>query len=307
VKWKKLGQIFCPNHDFDWMQSHASVPFISSFDGDIAKIYFSTRNKKQESSVGYLWYDFEKLKVLEVGETPILTKGDLGCFDDSGVMGTCMVEIDSSLRMYYIGWNLGVTVPFRNSIGVAESHDNGKTFHKLFKGPIIDRSSAEPHFVASNCVLFDQGLFKMWYLSCTEWNKDENDNIQHKYHIKYAESIDGLNWSRDGVVAIDYKDEHEYAISVPRVIKDDDLTYKMWFSARGTKNSSTYRICFAESTNGIQWIRKDDEVGIDVSLTGWDAEMIEYPFVFDYKGSRLMLYNGNGYGKSGFGLALLNI
>ena len=33
--------------------------------------------------------------------------------------------------------------------------------------------------------------------------------------------------------------------------------------------------------------------------------MICYPNVFDYNGNRYMLYNGNAYGKSGFGLAIL--
>lgn len=306
MKWVKLGQIFCPTKHFNWMNSHASVPFVGSLEGQIAKIYFSSRNKNQESSIGWIWYDLEKLAVLEVGENPCLSKGELGSFDDSGVMGSCMVETNSALRMYYIGWNLGVTVPFRNAIGIAESYDNGKTFQKLFKGPVLDRSNREPHFVASNCVLFDKNIFKMWYLSCTEWIKDKNGKIHHKYHIKYAESNDGIDWNREGKVAIDFKDDYEYAISVPRVIKDSHSDYKMWFSARGTKDSSTYRICYAESTDGTQWIRKDREVGINTSAEGWDAEMIEYPCVFDYKESRFMLYNGNGYGRTGFGLALLD-
>jgi len=55
----------------------------------------------------------------------------------------------------------------------------------------------------------------------------------------------------------------------------------------------------------LRWKRKDREVGIDVSASGWDSEMIEYPFVFDHKGERYMLYNGNGYGKTGIGLAVL--
>ncbi len=38
---------------------------------------------------------------------------------------------------------------------------------------------------------------------------------------------------------------------------------------------------------------------------GWDSEMIDYPFDFDHKGHRYMLYNGNGYGKTGFWLAVL--
>jgi hypothetical protein len=49
----------------------------------------------------------------------------------------------------------------------------------------------------------------------------------------------------------------------------------------------------------------DSRAGIGVSASGWDSEMIEYPFVFDHAGARYMLYNGNGYGKSGFGIAVL--
>jgi hypothetical protein len=53
-------------------------------------------------------------------------------------------------------------------------------------------------------------------------------------------------------------------------------------------------------------VRQDEASGIDVSQSGWDANMIEYPFVFDHAGRRYMLYNGNGYGATGFGLAVLD-
>jgi hypothetical protein len=75
----------------------------------------------------------------------------------------------------------------------------------------------------------------------------------------------------------------------------------MWFSKRGT----SYRIGYAESTDGLDWRRMDSEVGIDVSPSGWDSEMVEYPCVFDAAGRRWMLYNGNGYGRTGIGLAEL--
>jgi len=207
--------------------------------------------------------------------------------------------------MYYIGWNLGVSVPFRNSIGIAESKDGGKTFEKPYAGPIIDRIKDEPHFVASNCVIYDKGLYRIWYLSCTGWFRDETGKVMHKYHIKYAESADGIEWERKGIIAIDYLDEYEYAISVPRVLKDQDGLYRMWFSSRATKETPSYRIRYAESIDGITWVRKNKEVGLDVSDDGWDSEMVCYPFIFDHKGRRYMLYNGNGYGKTGFGLAVL--
>ena len=101
-------------------------------------------------------------------------------------------------------------------------------------------------------------------------------------------------------MAIDYSDDSEYAISRPSVIRDRDC-WRMWFSHRG----SAYRIGYAESLDGIHWKRLDADCQIDVSESGWDSEMIEYPFVFDHDGSRYMLYNGNGYGKTGFGLAVL--
>ena len=120
---------------------------------------------------------------------------------------------------------------------------------------------------------------------------------QHRYHIKYAESVDGIEWKREGVVCIDYASEDEYAISRPCVIRDGGL-YRMWFASRG----ESYRIRYAESVDGLSWTR--GESGIDVSEGGWDSEMLAYPYVFTRGADYYMLYNGNGYGKTGIGLAL---
>lgn len=123
---------------------------------------------------------------------------------------------------------------------------------------------------------------------------------KHYYHIKYAESLNGIDWERKGIVCIDFKSNDEYAIARPCVLKEEGI-YKMWYSYRG----ESYRIGYAESKDGIQWERKDKEAGIDVSATGWDSEMICCPHVFEHNGEKYMLYNGNGYGKTGIGLAVL--
>lgn len=75
----------------------------------------------------------------------------------------------------------------------------------------------------------------------------------------------------------------------------------MWYSRRGT----SYRIGYAESADGLSWRRLDHQDGIEVSDSGWDSEMIAYAYVFDAEGERYMLYNGNGYGATGIGLAVL--
>ena len=288
-RWNKIGQVFCPFGENEWMYSHASVPIAEQVDGDIYRIYFSSRNKYGQSYTGYLLIDVNRpLEILDISKTPVLAPG-----------ATWLSKHNGKRFLYYIGWNLGVTVPFRNSIGLAIS-ENGADFHKYAEGPIVDRSMTEPHFTASCCVLSGQDMWRMWYLSCTDWII-RNGRPEHRYHIKYATSNDGISWKREGLIAIDYSNPAEYAISRPAVVRDND-GWKMWFSHRG----SSYRIGYAESLDGVNWNRLDADCQINVSKSGWDSEMIEYPFVFKHNGRFYMLYNGNGYGLTGFGLAVLD-
>jgi hypothetical protein len=238
-------------------------------------------------------------EILCWSEKPVLGVGELGTFDESGAMGDWIVAQEGNFFLYYTGWNLGVTVPFRNAIGLAVSEDGGHNFVRYSKGPILDRNIHDPCFVSNSCILVDKEKWRMWYLSCDQW-KIEGDIPKHYYHLKYAESDDGIQWERNGIVCIDFRSQDEYAISRPSVLKNGGK-YKMWYSYRGR----SYRIGYAESDNGIEWVRKDEEVGIDVSESGWDSEMIEYPYIFDHEGQRYMLYNGNGYGRTGIGLAVL--
>ena len=297
--WRKRGLVFCPSGEMPWMKSHAAVPIAESLGNNEFRIYFSSRDDLNRSYTGYVVVDIDRPDcILELSKEPVIGPGELGEFDDSGAMACWLSTHEGKKFLYYVGWNLGVTVPFRNSIGLAKStKHNG--FKRYSSGPIVDRSIHEPHFCASCCVIPGSNLWRMWYLSCTDWRM-RNGKPEHRYHIKYAESLDGINWQRNGLVAIDFSNEQEDAISRPSVMVDADRL-RMWYSHRG----DSYRIGYAESVDGLQWERLDHQVGIDVSATGWDSEMIEYPFVFDHAGQRYMLYNGNGYGQTGFGLAVL--
>lgn len=299
MKWRKLGRVFCPNDNRDWMKTHASAAVAEHIENDTYRIYFGTRDHLNRSYIGYVIIDLSSPNnILEQSSSPVLAPGELGTFDDSGAIPTWLSTMDNTRYLYYIGWNLGVTVPFRNSIGLAVSHD-GSNFKRYAAGPIVDRSLQEPYFCASCCVLPGNDFWRMWYLSCVGWSM-VNGAPHHRYHIKYAESDDGICWRRNGLVAIDFRNDNECAISRPSVMFDHDC-WRMWYSYRGL----AYRIGYAESEDGRNWIRRDGLAGIDVSSSGWDSEMIEYPFVFDHKGQRFMLYNGNDYGRSGFGLAIL--
>ncbi len=74
----------------------------------------------------------------------------------------------------------------------------------------------------------------------------------------------------------------------------------MWYSVRGP----SYRIGYAESADGIGWVRRDSTSVVDPSDTGWDSEMTTYPVVVRRGDRFYMLYNGNDYGRTGIGLAV---
>lgn len=282
------------------MRTHAAMPFAEPLQGHRVRIYFNSRDRQNRCHVGYLETDLRRPdKVLFLSPQPLLSPGRLGSFDEDGVMLSWKVPLKGKNYIYYAGWNLGVSVPFRNSIGLAYEKKEGKAFQRAFDGPLLDRGIHDPCFITNPCVLKEKGVWKMWYLSCVRWKKLKS-GPRHWYHLKYAESKDGIEWKREGKVCIDFKNDREYAISRPCVLKEGSL-YRMWYAYRGDR----YRIGYAESKNGVDWDRKDEEVGIDISPSGWDSEMVENPFVFKQGGHHYLLYNGNAFGKTGFGLARL--
>ena len=167
----------------------------------------------------------------------------------------------------------------------------------------LNRDEIDPYSTFAPFVLKDKGIWRMWYVSLIKW-EEKNNELKHYYHIKYAESLDGINWKKEGKICIDFKNTLEYAIARPCVIKRGN-TYKMLYSYRAGEKNLTYRIGYAESMDGINWERMDEKMNLSISESGWDSEMVCYPYVFEYNDKLYMLYNGNGYGKTGIGLAVL--
>jgi len=303
MKWEKLGRIFTPQGQRNWMASHASVPTPEHVGGDLFHIYFSPRDDKKRSHVACLVIDITKPHdILEISETPALSPGALGTFDDSGAMCSWVFRHADQRILFYIGWSLGVTVPWSTAIGLARcSLKDPPVFHRYSDGPIIGRSVFDPFFAAGPFVLIEGSVWRMWYLSGTGWGGTAN-KVLPRYNLRYAESLDGMHWQSTGLPCIDHEHLGEVAIARPFVIKDP-CAYKMWFCYRG--DDFGYRVGYAESSDGLIWERLDHKAGLELSSEGWDSEMTAYPAVFDHKGTRYMLYCGNNYGETGFGLAVM--
>lgn len=301
-KWRKIGLVYCPAGESHWLKTHAANPVVDHVSGNTFKVYFSSRDEQNRSQICSLMMDVKnnEARVIQDSIQHVLSHGDIGYFDDSGVTVTGLMRRNSRIYLYYLGWNLCKTIPFRNSIGIAVSNDQGKSFERYSNAPIIDRNIIDPISLSYPFLLLDADKYRIWYGSCEEW---QGSSVRdYFFSIKYAESKDGITWTRLGSYSLKCDRDVEDAIARPHVIKDQDR-FRMWYSK---KKGEFYKIGYAESIDGINWQRLDSHVGIDVSPEGWDSEMIEYPFVFDHDGERYMLYNGNGYGKTGFGLAVFD-
>ncbi len=300
--WKKQGLIFNPNQKYDWIHSHCQLPVANHLGGDVYRVYFAGRTKEQRSHIGFVELDITNpYNILTISNEPVLTPGPIGFFDEHGVFPASVVDYGDKKFMYYIGWNQGYKQPlFYASIGLAISTDNGQTFQRHSKAPLLSRSEHDPCLVTSPHVFIDGDIWRMTYVSGVKWEEIDGQ-LKSYYHIKYAESKDGINWDRKGIVAIDLQSEEETNVARSSIIKEDGI-YKMWYCyVRGT---TPYRIGYAESKDCIVWQRKDDQAGITVSGNGFDSEMICYPNVVVHNNRKYMFYNGNRFGYDGFGLAI---
>jgi predicted GH43/DUF377 family glycosyl hydrolase len=299
MTWVKKGLIFKPEGQRDWVVSHAMLPTADRIDGDLFRIYFSGRDDNNRSRIGYIEVNMnEPEKILRLSDDPVLDLGELGCFDDNGVSPTWITHNGGKTFLYYFGWNKGSTVRAAEVSGLAISSNDGRTFVRHSRAPVIDRTDMEPCLIlVVSCVLVEGKKWRMWYDSADRWMSSELP----RYNIKYAESTDGIHWTRNGIVSVDYKSEEESRVSRACVLREGEF-YRMWYCY--AMGSGGYRMGYGESDDGIHFTRKDDKVGIDVSESGWDSEMICYPNVFEHKGLKYMLYCGNGYGRTGFGYAV---
>lgn len=299
-QWTKLGQLYVPTPEgrHPKLMTHAANPLPIHIEGDIYRILYNGRDIQNRSSVGAVDIDILKRQIVNEYHEPFFEYGPVNSFYSHGVsIGSCYI-VDDIQYLFFMGWQIPEQGHWRGDIGRLIVHPDLTL--ELDRNFLINSDSLDPLSLSYPCVLGskEEG-FHMWYGSTITWDAG-NDEMIHV--IKYAFSPDGHTWRREGV-AVPYRIGYAQAFSRPSVYRNKDGRLDMWFSYRGSPGK-TYRIGYATSSNGKDWELLLDMSGIDVSDQGWDSEMIEYPYVFEHKGEQYMLYNGNSYGKSGFGLAI---
>lgn len=312
-RWIKKGHIFSPDGRYPWMKEYAQVPTVLPL-ADRLRVYISTRGNREKDGNFQAYSTYVDLdvdnpaKVIAVHDRPILELGDIGTFDQFGVMACSTIPVGKEIWLYYGGWNRCAGVPYHHAIGLAVSKDGGATFSRYSKGPIITRSPEEPYLHNGPSVMKIGNQFHMWYGTGLKWVKNENA-LEPIYVTAHATSNDGIRWKNNGIPILAPKVEDECQ-SIPAVVKLGDR-YHMWFSYRcglDFRNADRgYRIGYAWSDDLTHWNRNDELGGLELSPGNvWDSQMVCYPRVIEVKDKIYMFYNGNYFGQNGFGYAVLD-
>jgi hypothetical protein len=298
---QRMGLVAIPS-GAAWHNSHCQNPFPQPLTATRHRIHFACRDDRNRSRGGWADVEIEDgvLRVVRTAAQPSIELGRLGAFDDAGAMPGSLVEDGDRILLFYTGWTLARAVPFFFFIGAAESRDGGESFRRLSEAPVLGRNAHDPFLTGAPWVIKENGRFRMWYISGTKWVAgDEKDPAPvHYYSVKHATSTNGFDWETDDRLCLPYL-ENEHAIARPVVTKDK-TGYRMIYSAR--RLGETYRIYTASSADGLTW-QRDPQPLLDVAPSGWDSEMVCYGCMLTSQTGSYLLYNGNAYGRDGFGAA----
>lgn len=299
--WRKLGLIYCPPDvpTHPKLATHAANPVALQLNADVFRVFFNGRDAQQRSSIGAIDLDLRSRRVVQKLETPLFTHGPEGSFYSNGISLGNICRINDQNTLLFMGWGVTTDGRWRGNLGRLTVNPDS-TLRMDHPRPLLVADGKDPISLSYPWGIqdADKNIF-MWYGTTHAWDAGNGEML----HIIHASSSpDGECWTRHGQV-LEYKIGASQAFSRPSVIRNKDGSMEMWVSFRGGP-ADPYRIGYALSEDGKIWDWRPNGAGISASVTGWDSEMIEYPFVFDHEGERWMLYNGNGYGRTGFGLAV---
>lgn len=298
MQWKKLGVIFNISNDYNSLDvySHAVNPVPLLLKDNIYRIFFSVRDSNGKSNVSFFDFDFETLEILYFDKYVSLNHGNSKLdIDESGISIGCL--FDNSI--YYMAWQNLENQHWRGDIAYADLLPDLKTFEKPQNQLFMGVDEEDKISLSYPFILSDYNVYHLWYGSTETWDYGNGEML---HVIKYAVSTDMKNWTKSGC-CISPEIGVSQAFSRPCVIKVSEHDWHMWYSYRGNKDK--YKIGYANSINGVDWnVFNNQQNVVYCSESGWDSEMVCYPYVFQHKDKLYMLYNGNGYGKTGIGLAV---
>jgi hypothetical protein len=299
--WQKKGLVFATARQGigGWMRHSALTPTPLQLDDERIRVYAGFRDEQGVSRIGYVDLRADDpTVVVNVSREPALDVGRGGCFDDNGIILGDVVQGPGGLHLFYVGFQRVARAKFLAFTGLAVSGDGGEHFRRVQETPILDRAPGRSTIGAVHSAAYEQGRWRLWYAVGDDWEQIGGQPFP-RYHIRHVETADLGAIPREDHICLLPRGS-EYRIGRPRVYRLDGR--QVMYFTRGNRGGE-YFPGVATSDDGLHWKRRDEELGLALSASGWDSRTICYPALLAQPDRLLMFYNGNDMGVDGFGVA----
>lgn len=300
--WEKLGRVYCAAGEDPWRTSHAYLPTACVLSADTIRVFVAFLDDAGMGRVGYVDVDaLNPTTVIGVSERPCLDLGRPGTFDEHGVSPLCLARVGPLLYLYYAGWQRSASVRYFLFTGLAKSGDDGVNFVRVSEAPILDRCDGELLVRTGGFVFSHRDRWIFAYMGGSQ-QMEVAGKATPTYDLMTLSSKSPIAWAGRGSLSLSPNRPTEFGFGRPWVISEHGSCH-MWLSVRTAARG--YELSYAESADGVSWLRRDDALRFVGPQDAWDSETKSFASVVDTRGGRFMFYNGNGYGATGFGVARL--
>jgi len=308
--WHREGLLVAVKRDHPWWVSHAQMPTVLPLSDRLWRVYFAARDRSNRSRI--LAVDLDPgggMRIVAEHFEPLLDLGPPGAFDHMGVGPSAALMVDGQVHLYYTGIIVRQDVRTQSAIGLAVS-DDGLKFRRAFRGPVYSTGPFDPFFSAACTVLRGPDGYRMWYTGGTDW-RTVDGQLDHFYEIRTTRSADGLTWDPRSETAVGLKTPADAGFVRPW-ITETAHGQRLWFSCRGVSyrgpGEGAYHMVSVLADARQSFMGALERVLFDNPpiVVDFDSWMQAYACIVSYRDDWIMFYNGDDFGRAGFGWARLS-
>jgi hypothetical protein len=304
MNWEKLGLVLRPEAIGAETPICVTVPTPILLDENTIRVFAGVCDKNYIGRPYYVDLDArDPRQTLSVSPGPVMDVGASPSFDEHGVVPVHILRArDGRLLMYYSGFQRFPDIRYKIFAGLAVSHNDGESFQRVQTAPLLGSSNEESLFRCAPFVIESDNGYRMWYIAGSSWETVRGKQVP-RYSLKYIESHDGIEWPNEGRPCLELQQD-EHGFGRPWIERDEEGTYHLYYSIR-VRSVAAYRLGYATSKDGLDWVRNDAAMGLLPTPDSFDANGMSYSALIKAHGSTYCFYNGNDFGKDGVAVARL--
>ena len=293
--WRKLGRVLQASGTA-LSRSHVMLPTPLVM-ADRVRVFYASCDEHLRGRVFFADFATEPpFALLATNPKPVFDVGPVGSFDCDGVNPSQVLETNEGLALLYIGWRRGPAAePYTLFAGLAWSRDCGMSFARRPE-PILPPRPGERLFRTAPFIDRDEKGYRLFYIGGDTFVDGDFGRRTPVYSLMEQRGDSLLKWDGPArpLMSPDLA-AGEVGFGRPVVTPDRRLMVSL-------RTRAGYRL-FETDLDFLPQSRSVLTPVIPPPFEAWEAEMTCFGAPCVVGANELLFYNGDGYGRTGMGLA----